>query len=554
MADSRAKELIQQADRLFTGAKLRNSLWQEIAENFYPERADFDTRRTAGEETQDHLFGSFPPLARRELANLFASMLRPRAINWFSLHVGDEDRDEDKQARTYLEYMDGVMRRAMYDPDARFVPVTRMADHDFATFGNCVLEVGLNSKRDALLYRNHHLRDCVWSENADGQVDSLYRQFDWTARQLVGLFGNKVSSEVQKAFKDEPDRKFKICHMSVPGRVYKPDRGGKREMPWTVLYVEKDTETVLEETPEPWFRFAVPRWHCEPGTPYAISPATTSILPDARTFQVVIRTLREAAEMAVNPATAGVADAFRSDAEFLPGGFTAIDAEMAEQMGGVDKLFAPVYGGMNGGELRPAFEIAAALRDDIRLGFFLDKVNLPDINTKTMTAFEFQQRMREHIRQSAPLFEPVADEYNARVCELTFEVLQSVGAFGPREDIPEALSGQRVEFDIRSPLYEAEGQAKSGLFAHVLQTVIGPAMQVDPAQAAQFNLTEAVRDSMQGLDVPAEWLNAIEDVQKAQAALAEQKKMQAGIEAMGAGGEAGKAVGDAMQSLAGQAA
>lgn len=551
MADSRAKEIIKQADRMFGACGNRNSLWQEIAENFYPERADFTRDRAHNEEIASHLFGSYPVLARRELANLFASMLRPRAINWFSLHTSDEELDEDKEVRQYLEDMDKTTRRAMYDADAQFVPVTRMADHDFASFGNAVLEGGVNSRGDALLYRNHHLRDCVWAENSDGEVDVLYRKWCPTADQLIQLYGDRVSEKTKKAFKKDPQAVIDCFHAIVPNRIYRPDRNGRREYPFTCLYIEKEGEHVLEETPEAWFRFVVPRWEQEPGTPYAHSPATAIILPDARSFQVVIRTLREAGEMAVNPPMAMAVDAFRSDAEFFPGGLTAADIEMVQDAGGIDKLMSPVYGKNSGAELRPGFEIAQALRDDIRLGFFLDKIRLPDINTKTMTAYEFQQRLKEHIRQSAPLFEPIADQYNAKLCELTFNILKSMNAYGPRENVPEKLSGQRVEFKIRSPLYEAEGQAKSGLFAHILQTVVGPAMQVDPAQVANLDLTTAVRDALRGLDVPADWMNDEELVKQAQDAAAQQKKMMAGIEALGQGGDAAKAIGEGLGALGG---
>src|SRR3990167_6661860 len=116
MADSRAKELIAQSERLFGKRTGLRSLWQAIAENFYIERADFTNNRTEGEEFADHLFGSYPVFARRELGNLFASMLRPRSLRWFSLHVTDEELDEKEDIRRYLEYLDGIQWRAMCAP------------------------------------------------------------------------------------------------------------------------------------------------------------------------------------------------------------------------------------------------------------------------------------------------------------------------------------------------------------------------------------------------------------------------------------------------------
>src|SRR3990167_7709997 len=543
--DTHALELIRQGDTLFGKRSGLLNLWQAIAENFYVERADFVGDRTAGAEFASHLFGSYPVFARRELGNLFASMLRPRSLQWFSLHVTDKALDKDKETRAYLEYVDGVQWRAIYDAQSQFTNVMVQSDHDLATFGNAVIEISTNRDRAALLYRCHHLRDCAWSENADGAVDTLYRKWHPTARQLVALFPKTVSSETRKLAEKEPETTVDCCQAVVPKRTYQSDRKpGKRTLPFTVFYIEKHSATILEETPEAWFRFVVPRWQRVSGSQYARSPATEIVLPDARTFQVVVRTLREAGEMHVNPPMVGVADALRSDIQLYPGGFTNVDIEFDNDL---KNALAPVES--NPGTMPIGFEIAAALRDDIRLGFFLDKIKLPEISERTMTAYAIQKRLEEHIRASAPLFEPIEDESSIPICNLTFEVLKANGAFGNPNDIPEKLDKARVEFQIRSPLRDVQDQAKAGLFADGLQRVLLPAAEVDQAQLANANLTVAVRESLTGLGWPAGWLGEEDAVREAQEALAEQKKMMAGIDAMKQGGEAAGMVGQGAAAI-----
>ena len=87
--EQRARDIVKIGNKLFDQKHEMDSLWQEIALNFYPERADFTTKRNAGEEFSDHLFSSYPVLARRELGNMLAASLRPRSQKWFSLHVDD---------------------------------------------------------------------------------------------------------------------------------------------------------------------------------------------------------------------------------------------------------------------------------------------------------------------------------------------------------------------------------------------------------------------------------------------------------------------------------
>lgn len=545
--DSTTRQLLKNSEALFGKRAGLNSLWQAIAENFFVERADFTTPMVDGGSFAEHLFGSYPLLARRELGNLIASNLRPRGLTWFSQHVTDEDLDQAQAPRAYLEYISKVQWRAMYDPASRFVTSTNQADHDFAAFGNAVIELSLNNKRDALLFQNHHLRDCVWSENDERKIDTLYRKWTPTARNLAARYPDKVSKNTLQLADKAPDTVVECCQIVVPERSYKgptyrPSKSGER---WTVIYVEKQEEKVLEESQEGWFRYVIPRWQQISGSQYARSPATEIVLPDARTFQVVTRTLREAGEMHVNPPMIGSMNALRSDVQLYPGGFTAVDEEFD---GELKNALAPVDG--NPGTMPIGFEILQALRDDLRLGFFLDKIKLPDVDTHAMTAYEVQKRLEEHIRAASPLFEPIEDEYNAPLCELAFEILKSVKAFGPDDQIPQELSGARVEFRFRSPLRDIQDQAKAGLFGDAMQRIMIPASQVDPAQMEQIDLTKAVRDALTGLGVPAKWMKDIKAVADAQAQQAQQKQAQLGLATTTAAGNAAEAVGKGGQAVA----
>jgi hypothetical protein len=60
-----AQQLIKQGDHLFGKKSPILNLWQEIAEQFYPERADFTVCRSLGDEFADHLMTSYPVMARR---------------------------------------------------------------------------------------------------------------------------------------------------------------------------------------------------------------------------------------------------------------------------------------------------------------------------------------------------------------------------------------------------------------------------------------------------------------------------------------------------------
>ena len=110
--------------------------WQDIAEKFYPQRADFTVHRIIGEEFADHLYTSYPLIVHRELSSAIAAMLRKRDEEWFRMSV-DEDENLSRAAKLWLEEMTRRQRRAMYDRRAAFIRATTQGDADFTAFGPC---------------------------------------------------------------------------------------------------------------------------------------------------------------------------------------------------------------------------------------------------------------------------------------------------------------------------------------------------------------------------------------------------------------------------------
>lgn len=539
---SRIRDLLSIGNAMFSRKRVIDDLWQEIALNFYPERADFTTVRNEGDEYSDHLYSSYPVLARRELGNLLSANLRPQSQKWFSLHVGDKQLDENSSERRFLEAMRDIQWRAMYESSTGFVRATKQADHDYATFGNAVIYASPNSNMDGLLYKNFHLRDCAWSENADGLIDCVYRKWNPTARQLKTLFGDEISADVEKACKKEPEKKFECMHIVIPSRYYEHDKKEGREFPYVSIYVEIEAENVLEETPLRYFPYVIPRWMTVSGSVYGRSMSTSVALPDGRTTQVVMRTLREAGEKYVDPPMVAIADAIRGDIPLFAGGVTIADMEYDERLGEVLRPISQQSGNMPIG-----FEIAAALREDIRHAFFLDKIQLPEAGTD-MTAFEVRRRIDEHIRSASPLFEPVEKDYNAPLCELTFDILLAHGAF-PVDQMPETLIGADAKFSFRSPLAEMAEQADAATFVDGLTRILLPAAQIDSSQVQNVNMTKSTRGALRAIGWKADWFNPVEAVEAERERLQEQAQMAAAMQMAGQVGAVAEQGGKAAQAI-----
>lgn len=542
---TRVRELIEQGDQLFSKRQSFMSLCQHTAEHFYPERADFTTDFTLGQEFADHLMTGRPVLARRDLANSFSAMLRPRGKQWFKIRTSNERINEDASARKWLDWATGVMARAMFAKDTQFVRATKEGDNDFAAFGQCVIEVTPNDELNGLLYRTWHLRDVAWCENARLQIDTVHRNWKLEAVHLAKLFPKTAHKEVHKAAEKDPYRRIKCRHIVIPSDQYdyKDEKKPRRKLPFVSIYVDCENEVILEETPLARLRYVIPRWVTVSGSQYAYSPAAIVALPDARLIQRMTLTLLEAGEKIVDPPTYGVEGAIPGGLNLFAGGHTHIDAEHAEMMGGEPlRQFQIDPKGFQWGVDREE-----KVHQLIQEAFFLNAIQVPALEGD-MTATEYRGRYEEYLRRALPLFEPMEVEYNGQLCEQSFEELLSLNAFGSPANMPPILSQQEIRFEFESPLQQANERAKAQAFVDA-GNMLRQAVELDPSLRHDIDLSKAFREALPGAGAPADWVVDEEVAQQNKAMDAKKAQMAEVMGAVQQGAAAGVDVGKAMKDL-----
>ena len=541
--DANAKELNKRADRLFSKRDTLASFWQASAELYYPVRANFTTDLSWGENFASQLMESSPVLFHRDLSNSFSSMLRPRGQQWFKQTIDNEELMEEPGVKDWLDEKTAIQRRHMYARRSRFVTATKEADHDVAGFGNAVLSVEINDELNGLLYRCHHLKDCVWAENQFGEVDTMFRNLCMSARAMKQKWPKAtLHKTIDRACEKEPDKEFRLRHTMLPVADYEYQT--KKEAPkgpkYVSVYMDVENNQIITELPSWEFRYVVNRWQSIPGSQYAYSPPVLISLPDARGIQVMARVLLEAGEKAVDPPVIATAEAVIGEINMQASGITWIDREYDEGFGASLRALE-----VNNKNLAVGVELLDRTREAMKEAWYLNKLSLPQQGAKT--AFETAQLVEEFIRSSIPLFEPM-EENNAAILDMTAETLLRVGAFGPKEDMPEALRGQDVNFAFSNPLQEAIEKNKVFQFQNAVG-LVGMAAQLDPAAVKDFDARKGLRDAIAGSGAPSDWIveqDEADDAAESEAATA--NAMQA-VQGVGMAGAAAEQVGKAGQAL-----
>ncbi len=517
MADNNATELARREERLFGLKRNLDGLNQEIAYNFYPERADFTVERSLGTEFAIDIFDSAPILARRDLGNARAAMLRPRGSEWFLPQTPDDKLNKRADVAKFMQWLGSRTRAAMYQAKSGFTRAQKEADHDLVSFGNAVQTIeGERTKEGPvrLINRTWHLRDCVWLDDRDGiGQDFVARRFKASARHIKQKFPDAdLHGDILQAIEKEPDKEFKLCHVMMLAEEY--SYGGKkprRRAKYVSVYYDSDNKTLLTERPSERFRYVIQRWATISGHQYALSPASIASLSDARGMQTMARVLLEAGEKSLDPPLKATQGTIKSAIDTGAGAITWVDKNYDEKLGLAIEPLLPA-------DTKPAIGIELILRttQSLKDAWYLTKLTLPQ---GAKTAYETAQLVEEFIRANIPLFEPWESDTELVLSE-TVSVLMDIGWYGPPNNWPQEMSGSDIEFQFSNPLQDAIKRNMVNQANTALGLLAG-ATKVDPNAAHAVDVVQMVSDAVKGSGAPAEWTPDIETA-KANAATAAQ--------------------------------
>jgi hypothetical protein len=535
------QELARESNDLFQKAAPMRTLWQEMALNFYPERADFTVDFTTGKELASHLFTGSPVLARRELSNIF-SMQRPQGQQWFAqVPKFDVDRKRiDQEGLEFLDYANQVQYKAIYHKSSGFNRATREGDDSFAAFGQTVISVEYDMKLNSLLFRNWHIRDVVWTDDNNGRISRVYCKRKFTIGEMKKIF-KKIPPHLANT--KDCGQKYTVIHAVIPSEDFFGDDRKDTNLPFIQVYFTNDEGGFeLSKSGSITRKYVIPRWLTVSGSQYAYSPSTVVALSDARMLQEMYETLLEAGEMSLKPAMIGVEDAIKSELELYPGGFTSIDAAYDERLG---EVLRPITQDRSG--IPYGMEMIREVEARLGRSFYLDKIGLPQLG-KEMTAFEVSQRVSQYVREATPLFQPYEMEYNGELMDMTFETLMNVGSFGSLNEIPESVRGLETSFVFESVLQGARDQQKSQKFLET-KAIIAEASQMDPSAASLFKVKVATRDVITGIGTPAVWIASEEELEQEVQARQDMEMQQQLMAGLQQGGIAAEQIGKGAQAM-----
>ncbi len=536
---SDAQELIRRYERLKSERSIWDAHWQEIAERIWPDRALFLQKRawTEGDKRTEKIFDATAALALTRFSAAMESMLTPRTTKWHKLRVVDERMNDEPAIQRYLDAVTDQLFRVRYSAQANFASQMHESYMSIGAFGSggLMLEDILGR---GIRYKSVDLANTYFCENRHGIVDTVFRSFEYTARQAMQAFDPaRLPPKVRDMAEKRPDEKFEFVHCVYPSEESDDANG----MPFASYYICRETTTIVDDGGYQTLPYIVGRYITTPGETYGRSPAML-VLPDIKMLNEMKKTLIRAAHLQVSPPLLLQED----------GALQAFDMRpSALNFGGVDERGMPLVHPLNtGARVDIGMEMLTAQQRVINDAFLVTLFQIL-VDAPSMTATEAMLRAQEKGALLAPTMGRQQSEMLGPMIERELDILARAGVLPPMP--PELIEmGGEVEIEYVSPLNRAQRAEDAVAILRTFEAV-APLAQVDPSVMMAFNLPAAARELALINGIPAKIVRSQDEIEAMQAEQAEAINTQQLLQAAPVVADTARTLADA-QRLASQGA
>lgn len=421
--------------------------WTELSRNLLPRSGRFFVQdRNKGDKRHNKILDNTGTMAAGTLAaGLMAGMTSP-ARPWFKLATPDANLNKYAPVKMWLEETTQLMLRVFAKSNA--YRALHAGYEELGVFGTWA---GIMEPDYRGVIHLHPLTIGEFAIATDwkGNVDTLYRRFDVTVRQMVREFGlANCSTSVQSMFRNgNLDKWVTIIHAIEPRTDRDPSKLDARNMAWASVYIEEGAgaNQYLREGGAKTFKALGARWATSGGDVYGNSPGMMA-LGDVKQLQHQQLRKAQGIDHMTNPAVVLPTSAKTSNVDTLPGGVSYFDVAS----GGA--------GGRNLMDVRIDLNHLLAdiqdVRQRVRGAFHADLfLMLANSTNPQMTATEVAERHEEKMLMLGPVLERLTAELHIPLVDMTFDAMLEAGIVPPP---PPELQGMDLNVEFVSMLAQAQ--------------------------------------------------------------------------------------------------
>ncbi len=522
-----AEDIIKRYDQLESERGTWESHWSEIAERVLPRYANTIQTPlgglTKGEKRTSKMLDSTAALGLERFAAAMESMLTPRNQKWHRLRASNPELMKDHDVKLWFEDSTNRLFKYRYSPRANYSSQQHEVYMGLGAFGTGIMFVDSHDL-GGLHYAAMELREVLFDMSHQGLVDTSYRKYSLTARQMqqrvdVGRW-DSIPDVVKTSLKDQPDKKFEIIHCVRPRIEIERGRVDARSKQFASYYVSVQGREVLSEGGYDTFPYQVSRYVTGPGEIYGRSPAMLA-LPAIKVLNEQKKTMLKQGHRVVDPVLLTHDDGILDNFSLKPG---------AMNPGGISAEGRRLVDVLPTGNIAAGQELMDMERQVVNDAFLVSLFQIL-IETPAMTATEVLERAREKGALLSPTMGRQQSEMLGPMIERELDLLGKQGLLLP---LPPLLAEAEGEFDIEydSPLSRSQRSEEAAGWLRTLEAAIAYANTTqDLSVLDQFD-TDVIYQQLAEINaVPPSWMRAPDGVQQIRQERAQAQQTQQMIEA-----------------------
>ncbi|EHP6080506.1 phage tail protein [Escherichia coli] len=483
MAETLTERLNKQYAQLGKDRSSFEGHWRDLSEFINPRGSRFlasDVNRN--ERRNNKIVDPTGSLAARTLSSGMMSGITSPARPWFRLATPDPDMMDYGPVKLWLEVVQRRMNEVFNKSNLyQSLPLLYSSLGIYSTGAMAVLEDDDDVLRTMMFpIGSYHL-----ANSERGSVDTCFRKFSMTVRQMVQKFGiSNVSSRVKSMWDNGTyEQWIEVIHSVYPNMNRETGSLLSKDKPWKSVYYEVggDSDKVLRESGFDEFPVMAPRWEVNGEDVYGSSCPGMLALGQVRALQLEQKRKSQLIDKATNPPMVGPTSLKTQRVSLLPGDVTYLDT-----MNGQDG-FKPAY------LVNPnTADLLADIQDTrqtINSAFFVDLfMMLQSINTRSMPVEAVIEMKEEKLLMLGPVLERLNDECLNPLIDRAFSIMVRKNMLPPPPDV---MQGMPLRIEYISVM--AQAQKSIGLSS--LSTTVGfisNLAAVKPEALDKLNVDQAI--------------------------------------------------------------
>ncbi|MFV8869568.1 portal protein [Serratia fonticola] len=523
--ESRKQFLMSQLSQLETARSSYDSHWKELCEFILPNSGRFLTSEVAKNKRNTKIVDPTGGLASRTLESGMLSGITSPTRPWFSLSTPNKQLMDSWPVKMWLTQVVGLMNDVMNK--SNWYQSLTVLYRSLGTFATGAISI-LEDDEDVIRTHVFPIGSYYVSNSARLQVDTVFRKYSMTCRQLVNEFGiDNVSAGVKSAWESKSyEQYFEVVHAVLPNTDRDTGKLNSKNKRYSSVYFETggDGDKLLSEAGFDEMPILVPRWDINGEDAYGSSCPGILALGCIKALQLQQKRKDQAIDKLVNPPMMAPSSLRNERISLLPGDVSYYNGA-GDQAG-----FKPIY------EINPRVnELLASIQDSRQITdecYFVPLFNMfSQINTRSMPTEAVTELRDEKMLQLGPVLERLNDEFLDPAIDRIFNIMLRRGMLPPP---PEELQGQPLRVEYTSVMAQAQKAVGIGSIERFVG-FIGNMSQLFPAARDKLDVDNTIDEYGDMLGVPATITKSDEQVQEERQAQAQQAQAQQALQ-MGAQG------------------